>query len=214
MNRKKTIAILVIAAVLLWTVRYTRLNGGFKVGLRNPVIQYNIGDTVDFEDDRSGGAVVYKYLHVTVDDCHLYDTDDYLQKIHKDRDDFQLMLGEKVVELSVTIDNQNPDFVEKPDEEYSSDDAVFFSSFQLAGPDWYVFPHRELMAYANPIFQDNTDASTSLVFLPGEKYQMKWVFSLSQDRMSNRRWKQIADEDMALLLTFTPVEKRVVFHFQ
>lgn len=209
MNKKRMITILVIAGILMWAVRYTMLNDGFKVGVRNPVVQYQIGDTVDFEDDKSGGAVLYKNLHVTVDDCHLYDTNDYLQKIHKDRSDFQLLLGDKIVELTVTIDNQNPDFVEKSDGAYSPDDAVNFNSFELTGPDWYVFPHRELMAYANPVFQDNTDASTSLVFLPDEKYQMKWVFCLSQGRMSDRRWKQIANEDMALILTFTPIEKRV-----
>lgn len=210
MNRKRVWILGGVILVLISAVRYRMLNGCFGVETRFPTEVYSMGETVEFGDAMSFGKRYYAGYSISVDECKIYDIDDYLKQIKKSKDDFELLLGEKVVEVTVTLSNNNKDFeIKESDEEYTLEDAIELHSFQLWGIDWYEYINRELMAYANPVFEDDPSKSPYIVILPEESYQLKVIFNLAKKTMGEKRWEKIDKEEMMLGVTVAPVEKRI-----
>lgn len=210
MNKKKIGCVIALLAII-WGIRYVTLNGGIGVQLNHPRENYQIGEVISFDDNMSGGKNYYKGYTICLDSYKAYETKEYLDMIHKTDNDFSFPLGDITLELTVTLTNNNADFSVKSDEsEYTFEDSVdLMGSFFITGSDWYEFMNRELTAYANPIFEDDPNKSPYIVILPDEPYQIKLVYNLEQKTMSNRRWKNILNEDMAFLVTLNPIEKRI-----
>lgn len=203
MNTKRITKYCVILVILLiWAIRYVTLNHGFKISNEYQQEFYSKGDTVTFDDNMSCGIKYFKDYSICVDDFQIYDTDEYIHMLNKTQSDFGLLIPEKIVELTVTLKNNGN----------SLGNGVEFYGLTLVGTDWYSFYNSEFTAYANTIYDDNTQMSYGIIVPPDTTYTMKIIYDLPKCGRSNLNWQHISKEKMSLRITYSPISKLIALN--
>lgn len=186
----------IICFALIWLVRYITLNGGFRVNTEYERSVYEKGDVVSFDDNMSSGIQYYKDYSISIDDCKIYDSAEYIEKLGKTEEDFELLIPEKVVELTATLYNNG-----------DKEDGIYFSSLQLVGTDWYEYTNSEFTAYANEIFEDDVYSAYGIIVEPQSSYTVKIIYNLPRRGRTLKVWENIEKENMYLEITLRPINK-------
>jgi hypothetical protein len=188
--------ILIVLLGLTWLFRYITLNNGLKVNSQYEQTFYEEGEIVAFGNNMSSGIQYYKDYALSVDNCKIYDSDEYISILDKTDKDFQLLIPDKIVELTVTLYNNG-----------DTEDGIYFSSLELVGNDWYEYYNSEFTAYANDIYEDDVYSSYGIIVKPQDSYTIKLIYSLSKRGRTLSEWKRIEEEEMYLEITLKPINQ-------
>ncbi len=208
MKKRRSVIICVITVLLLsaWVIRYISLNDGLKVGYKYDRAIYETGEVVAFGDNMSSGINYYDDYSISVDECRIYDSNEYILMLGKTEDDFNLDIPDKILEVTVTLYN---DGEVREDDTYTDEDGVYFSSLQVVGTDWYEYFNREFTAYANEIFQDDVWGSYGIIVVPQSAYTFKIIYNLDQRERTDAVWNKIDETEMYLEVTLYPVNQLI-----
>ncbi len=205
-NRKRILTIaLVLICAGLWLWRYISLNGGLVINDHYEHAYYEQGELVEFGDNMSSGKHYYSGYKISIDSTIIYDSDEYMEILGKTEEDFAILIPDKVVEITITLYNENEAKAEG--EAYTSADGIYFTTLELVGTDWYEYYNREFTAYANEIFADDVYKSYGIIVEAQSSYTMKLIYNLDKRERTDSVWAQIEEEDMYLEITIRPVKK-------
>lgn len=194
--KRIVIILLSITFVVLWFFRYISLNNGLHINYMYEQVFYDKGQIVPFGNNMSSGIKYYNNLSILVDDCKIYDANEYMKILEKDKSNFRLWVPEKIIELTVTFYNNGEETEE-----------MYFSSLQIVGDDWYEYFNSEFTAYANDIYEDNINISYGIAINPHGSYTMKIIYGISSEGRTNAQWKRIDSANMYLEISLKPVNK-------
>lgn len=195
-TKRTVIVILTVVFAAIWFIRYITLNDGLRINHKFEQAFFEKGETVAFGDNMSVGSQYHKGFSIVAEDCRIYDSDAYMEMLGKSGDDFDLMIPEKVVELTVTLHNHGEQI-----------EPMLFSSLELVGDDWYEFVHREFTGYANDVYEGNTDNAYGIQIKPGKQCTLKIIYSLSPRGRTDAQWSKIESANMYLEITLRPVNQ-------
>ncbi|MCD7752208.1 MAG: hypothetical protein LUI10_10810 [Lachnospiraceae bacterium] len=205
-NRKRILTIaLVFICAGLWLWRYISLNGGLVINDLYESAYYEQGDIVEFGDNLSSGKKYYSGYMISVDSSKIYNSADYMEMLGKTEEDFDILIPDKVIEITVTLYNENKAKAE--DESYTDADGIYFSSLELVGTDWYEYYNREFTAYANEIYEDDVYQSYGIIVEAQSSYTMKLIYNLDKRERTDAVWAKIEEEEMYLEITIRPVDQ-------
>ena len=202
MNKYKKLALIIVFVMFfLWCLRYYQLNDGKLVTHEYPEKIYGLNEKVEYgedivygKDDRSTGYAV------TLLDKRIVDCEDYLDEIGKTEKDFNIYLPERVMEVTLNISNINNDDLTQ---------GVEFFPIWLIGRDWHEVYSSEFTAYANDIYEDDTNASFGIQVKQGKSYEIKLIYPMRRLCFSSYTWKNIDEESMWLTITSRPNRKLI-----
>lgn len=200
LKRFKRIVICIAAFILIgvWAVRYCTLNGGFSVKYFANRLYYNMGEIVDFGDNNLTYAVKCNGYSIQVNGVNFYEPDEYLSSKSLSEEYNLIAVPDKIVEIDATLYNSD-----------NETDGVEFYPIQLVGKDWSAMYNPEMVAIANPIFENNPKISYGLKVRPGTSYDIKLVYGLQKIYFPEKRWNNIENDEMWLEVTVDPDNKLI-----
>lgn len=195
-KRKKIIGVILAVVIIgLWAVRYYTLNDGFAIKYDMPHEYFDLGEKVEFDDDRPSSKVSCKGYSVRVNGVKFYEPDEYI-KMYSKEDVSLKNYPDKVAELDVTFFNSD-----------NTTDGLQFYPMQLLGKDWFMTMDPELIALANPIFENDYTKAYGIILRPDSSYDVKLVYGLHDYLFPEDRWNNIENENMWLEITIMPTDK-------
>lgn len=200
LKRFKRIVICIAAFILIgiWAVRYCTLNDGFSVKYYANRLYYNMGEIVDFEDNSIGYNKTCNGYSIQVNGVNFYEPDEYLSGKSLSEEYNLIAAPDKIVEIDATLYNSD-----------NETDGVEFYPIELVGKDWSAMYNPEMVAIANPIFENNPEISYGLKVRPGTSYDIKLIYGLRKIYFPEKRWNNIENDEMWLEITNKPDNKLI-----
>lgn len=190
---KKTV-ILCLSVVLTaaWTVRYYTLNDGFSVKYNVERLYYDMGDIVPYEEDQPAYVYYCDGYSIQVNGMQFHDADDFLTENDIRGVKGYLSRSDKLVELDVTIYNKD---------NTNEEDGIRFNATHMLGVDWTAHYSPSIVAYENPIFENDASKAGALRAKPDSSYDVKLFYELRKSEFPEKRWADIENEKMWLEIT-------------
>lgn len=200
MKRNKKIIgfFLTIILIGVWAVRYYSLNDGFAVSYFADREYFNMGDIVEYGDDVPIYTLSFKGYSIQVNNVEFYEPVEYAELYEHAEAVNKLSFPDKVVEVDVTFYNSD-----------NETDGIEFYPIQLVGTDWFMTCNTELIAWANPIYENDADSAYGIILLPDSSYDIKLVYGLYNSTFPDYRWNDIENEKMWLEITIMPTNKQI-----
>lgn len=194
---KKIISLLVIALMIVWTIRFYAINKTFLPHNEFPTEKYDMNEVVWFDDNMLYNVNYSPGYGISVNSARIINFDDFLNEYDKNRDDF-LNPPDAFIEIETTIENLDSD---------NTQEGIYFYSLPLIGVDWYTFYNSEATAYANSFFEDDVAAAYGVLVRKNTSATVKILYNLREDFFTSERWNSIADERINMMITITPIRK-------
>ncbi len=200
MKKRKKIIACVAAALILgaWTLRYYSLNDGFAVKYAYPREFYNLGEKVDYGQDRPDFKTSCEGYSIKVNGIKFYDLEEYTEMYPDGVVTGRYGTPDKVAELDITLYNKD-----------NTEDGITFQQMHIVGRDWVATYHRELVAMANPVFENDAKSAFGVKLLTGADYDIKLAYGLFKQNFPEDRWNNIENEELSLMITCVPTEKHI-----
>jgi len=190
MKRNKLLLIIIILFAWLLRVIYLNKDGDIKNQYTKEV--YQKGDDVSFEDNVSEGMNEYNGYSLKVEKLKVEETSDYMEALGVKNKNSSSLISEKVIEVTVGITNYGD----------KNEEGIFFPTFPIYGWDWYTYSNSEVTGYANDIFEN--EPAFGIIVPYGKSTEVKIVYPLFREGMSEKRWSEIQNESMYMGLTIQP----------
>lgn len=197
MRMKQRYRIIPLILLILWGCRYYYVNNGhLSAHLEQTVQNYQMGDTFEFGDNESYYQYKQNGCVMLVQSAKKYTLDEFCKTYQINKDDFFYTCDE-YIELSVALENRG-----------NSETNLELLGLALRGSDWYSFYDDMATTFAN--CADTTMGSVSSLQLPlNSPCSIKIVYGLQKGNFPLSRWNNFKDEDMWLIATIKPIEKRI-----
>lgn len=189
-----TISLLML--IVIWFIVVVRLNAIQYRQDRIPVEYYDIGEYASYDHNYAYGSYADGYS-IRANGYEILDTDEYLKKYGKTREDFDYS-AERVCVVDVTVKFDGSVGKEK-------NEGIQLGDIMMCGLDYFADQNEEFFRLENSDMKEQ-----GIILYDKMEHNVKLVFNLHKMLFSPRNWKHLEKEDMMLFLTARPVQKNLL----
>lgn len=192
------ICLFVIILICIWSIRYYSFNNGFGVSYYYDRQYFDMGEVVDYDDDKPVYNQSCKGYSIQVNDVGIFEPNEYAE-LNSQNQDFSISgMPDKIVEIDVTFHNSN-----------NETDGIQFYPIQLVGMDWFMTIDPKLVAFVNPIYENDSKQAYGIILRPDSSYDIKLVYGIYKVYFPEERWSNFQNEEMWLEITIMPTNKLI-----
>ena len=197
MNKRLTFHAIMFLLFVFWGIRYLWINdsniGAYTV---SNIEDYKMGSIVEFGDNKSYYLYTQDGYTISVQSAKKYSKQDFCDYYKIATDDLPYV-SDSYIEISTIIENKG-----------ETESNLQLLGLALRGADWCAFYDAYATTYANEV--NNAQGTVSSIQLPKDTpVNIRMIYGIQRGNFPLSRWNNIENEDIWLIVTIMPIEKRI-----